>query len=113
MKANQIWYWAMLAVIFMRELALSVYQVALAVLIPQRTKHSGIVAIPLTVQSEFGIAMFANLITLTPGTTSLHISNEKQVLYAHVMQLEGDPVPQMITCFETPIRSAIGEGEPT
>ena len=102
--------WLALAGIFMRELLLSVHQVALTVLHPGRAARSGIVAIPLTVRSDAGIAMLANMITLTPGTTSLHISADRKVLYAHVMNLEGDPVAQIVDGFEARVCAALGEG---
>ncbi len=111
MMMRSVWNWLALAGLFMRELLLSVHQVACTVLQPQRAARSGIVAIPLTVRSDAGIAMLANMITLTPGTTSLHISSDRKVLYAHVMNLEGDPVAQIVDGFEVRVRAALGEGE--
>lgn len=109
MTLRSFWNWLVLAGLFMRELLLSVHQVALTVLRPQRAARSGIVAIPLTVRSDAGIALLANMITLTPGTTSLHVSTDRRVLYAHVMNLEGDPVAQIVDGFETRVRAALGE----
>ncbi len=103
------WNWIALAGIFVRELLLSVHQVALAVLWPGRVLQSGIVAIPLRVRSDAGIALFANMITLTPGTTSLHLSSDRRVLYAHVMNLEGDPVAQIVEGFERRVIAALNE----
>jgi len=110
MTMRSLWNWLALAGIFIRELLLSVHQVALTVLHPGRAARSGIVAIPLTVRSDAGIAMLANMITLTPGTTSLHISADRKVLYAHVMNLEGDPVAQIVDGFEARVCAALGEG---
>lgn len=103
------WSWLLLAGLFMRELLLSVYEVALTVLKPTRVAHSGIVAVPLAVRSDFGVALLANMITLTPGTTSLHVSDDKRWLYAHVMKLEGDPAADIADGFEHRVRLAIGE----
>ena len=61
MTMRSLWNWLALAGIFMRELLLSVHQVALTVLHPGRAARSGIVAIPLTVRSDAGIAMLANM----------------------------------------------------
>lgn len=112
MTIRSLWNWLRLAGLFMRELLLSVRDVALTVLNPGRVAHSGIVAIPLTVQSDFGIALLANMVTLTPGTTSLHVSNDKRWLYAHVMKLEGDPAAHIADGFERRVRLAIGEEVP-
>ncbi|WP_439587428.1 Na+/H+ antiporter subunit E [Hydrogenophaga sp.] len=106
---RSIWNWLVLGGLFMRELLLSVHQVALTVLRPGRTLRSGIVAIPLTVRSDAGIAMLANMVTLTPGTTSLHVSSDRRTLYAHVMNLEGDPVAQIVDGFEARVCAALGE----
>lgn len=111
MMIKSCWNWLALAGIFLRELLLSVHQVALTVLWPQRAVRSGIVAIPLSVRSDAGIALLANMITLTPGTTSLHVSPDRKVLYAHVMNLEGDPVAQIVDGFERRVIAALNEEE--
>jgi multicomponent Na+:H+ antiporter subunit E len=43
----------------------------------------GIVAIPITLESDAEITMLANLITLTPGTLSLDVSDDRRTLYVH------------------------------
>lgn len=48
-----------------------------------------VVAIPLDVKSDLGIMLLANLITLTPGTLSLEVSDDKKYLYVHTIYLEG------------------------
>jgi multicomponent Na+:H+ antiporter subunit E len=50
--------------------------------------NPAIVAVPLTVNTEMEITIFANLITLTPGTLSLDVSNDKKVIYVHTMYLK-------------------------
>lgn len=48
-----------------------------------------VVAIPLDITSDLGIMLLANLITLTPGTLSLEVSDDKKYLYVHTIYLEG------------------------
>ena len=48
----------------------------------------GIVAIPLDAKTDLEITMFANLITLTPGTLSLDVSEDRSTLYVHSMFVE-------------------------
>lgn len=92
--------WVILALLFCKELAKSVQDVVLNVLKPQRVTSSAIVAVPLDVQSELGIALLANMITLTPGTTSLHISDDKKCLYIHVMNYSENVVNDIKQGFE-------------
>jgi multicomponent Na+:H+ antiporter subunit E len=64
--------------------------VALIVIRPQLNIQPGIVAIPLDVKSDLGITLLANLITLTPGTVSLDMSNDRKTLYVHCIDIK-DP----------------------
>ncbi len=99
--------WILLIGIFFRELALSVFHVALAVLNPERVQSSGIVAVPLSLHSDMAISMLANMITLTPGTTSLHVSDDRRLLYVHVMDLSDDVVAQIKSGFEHRVKEAL------
>jgi multicomponent Na+:H+ antiporter subunit E len=99
--------WASLAGVFFRELFLSVKDVALTILQPQRVRQSAIVAVPLDVRSDLGISLLANMITLTPGTTSLHVSQDKKVLYVHVMNHSEDTVDQIKQGFERKVMEVL------
>jgi multicomponent Na+:H+ antiporter subunit E len=48
----------------------------------------GIIKIPLDVETNVEISLLANLITLTPGTLSIDVSDDKKVLYVHTMYVE-------------------------
>ncbi|WP_411035126.1 Na+/H+ antiporter subunit E [Shinella sp. BYT-45] len=74
-----------LLVLFLRELALSAFKVALLVASPKMALKPGIFAFPLTVDRDFEIALLANLITLTPGTLSVDVSEDRKVLYVHAL----------------------------
>ncbi|MDB5535676.1 MAG: Na+/H+ antiporter subunit [Devosia sp.] len=80
----------LLAVVFLYELLLSAIKVALVVMAPnlRAQLRPAIVAVPLTVKSDLEITLLANLITLTPGTLSIDVSDDKSVLYVHVLMLE-------------------------
>lgn len=64
--------------------------VARIVLNPRHAFRPGIIAIPLDVQSDAGITLLANLITITPGTVTLDISSDRRTLYIHVIDVQ-DP----------------------
>jgi multicomponent Na+:H+ antiporter subunit E len=48
----------------------------------------GIVKIPLTANTDLEITLLANLISLTPGTLSLDVSDDRKVLYVHAMYVK-------------------------
>lgn len=103
----QVRAWLVLGALFLRELAFSVRDVLAAVIDPHRIERSGIVAVPLDVRTDTGIALLANLVTLTPGTTSLHVSDDRKLLYVHVMNLSGDVVGQIKDGFERRVMEAL------
>ena len=83
-----------LASLFAYELVLSACRVAKIVLTPDLSHlHPGIFAYPLTVDRDFEITLLANIITLTPGTLSVDVSQDRRVLYVHALDV---PDPQAV-----------------
>ncbi|MEJ8473914.1 Na+/H+ antiporter subunit E [Roseibium algae] len=80
-----------LAVLFIYELVLSAWRVTMIVIQPKIDLQPGIIAYPLTVDKDFEITMLANLITLTPGTLSVDVSEDRKILYVHCIDV---PDPQ-------------------
>ena len=80
-----------LLMLFLKELALSAWKVAVLVASPKMRLKPGIFAFPLTVDRDFEITLLANLITLTPGTLSVDVSADRKVLYVHALDCS-DPV---------------------
>ncbi|QND49920.1 Na+/H+ antiporter subunit E [Rhizobium lusitanum] len=74
-----------LLLLFLRELAKSAWAVAVTVMSPRMDVKPGIFAFPLTVDRDFEIALLANLITLTPGTLSVDVSDDRKTLYVHAL----------------------------
>lgn len=74
-----------LALVFLYELVMSTVRVAITVLSPDMKLHPGIFAYKLKVDRDFEIALLANMITLTPGTLSVDVSEDKQYLYVHAI----------------------------
>ncbi len=73
---------------FSWELILSNLRIIYEVLTPGKNMRPGIVAFPLAAKTDLEITMFANLITLTPGTLSLDVSDDRSVLYVHAMYMK-------------------------
>lgn len=79
-----------LALLFLWELALSAIRVSALVLTPN-LKHKlspAIIAFPLTAKTDAEITLLANLITLTPGTLSVDVSDDRKHLYVHAIQVD-------------------------
>lgn len=76
-----------LVALFVYELVLSATRVAILVMQPnlRQKLRPAIVAFPLTVKSNAEITLLANLITLTPGTLSVDVSDDGKVLYVHAL----------------------------
>ena len=73
---------------FGKELLVSNLKVLWDVITPQHISRPGIIGLPLDARTDLEIMLVANLISLTPGTLSLDLSEDKRVLYVHVMFLD-------------------------
>jgi multicomponent Na+:H+ antiporter subunit E len=73
---------------FIYELIKANLEVAYEVITPKFGMTAGIVKVPLDAKSDLEITFLANLISLTPGTLSLDVSDDKKVLYVHSMYIK-------------------------
>jgi len=73
---------------FGKELLVSNLKVLWDVITPQHISRPGIIGIPLDARTDAEIMLVANLISLTPGTLSLDLSEDRRILYIHVMFLD-------------------------
>jgi multicomponent Na+:H+ antiporter subunit E len=79
-----------LAGYFLYELVLSSFRVMWEVITPRHSSRPGIIGIELAARTDLEIMLVANMISLTPGTLSLDLSDDRRVLYVHFMFLD-DP----------------------
>lgn len=63
-------------------------QVAYDVITPKYFFRPGIVRYPLNAESDFEINLLSTLISLTPGTLIMDVSEDKKALYIHAMYLK-------------------------
>ena len=73
---------------FGKELLVSNLRVLWDVITPHHISRPGIIGIPLDARTDAEIMLVANLISLTPGTLSLDLSEDRRLLYIHVMFLD-------------------------
>lgn len=77
--------WLRVGSTFVAELAKSTVATIRAVLGAPERLRPAILGVPLDVRSAGGTVLFADMVTLTPGTTSLEVSADGRTLYVHVL----------------------------
>ena len=85
---RRVWKGITLILFFLKELVVSSVRVAIDVMRPGFRMKSGVVDIPLTVTSDLEITLLANMISLTPGTLSLEVSDDRKELFIHAMYID-------------------------
>jgi multicomponent Na+:H+ antiporter subunit E len=70
---------------FTKELVVSSWRVARDVVKPLPEMRPGVVGIPIDAETDLEITLLANVISLTPGTLSLDVSEDRKTLYIHAM----------------------------
>jgi multicomponent Na+:H+ antiporter subunit E len=73
---------------FLKELFIASLVVAWDVITPRSHVESGVIALPLDAKTDIEITILASLISLTPGTLSLDVSEDKTVLYVHAVYIK-------------------------
>ncbi len=76
-----------LILLFIKELILSNFEILKIVLKPKFDAKPGIFALPIELEKDWEIAVLSNLITLTPGTLVIDVSDDKKTLYIHAMDV--------------------------
>ncbi len=79
-----------LAFLFVYELIVSSLRVVWDVITPTHLSRPGIIAMPLDAKGDGEVLLVANLISLTPGSLSLDVSDDRKTLYVHAMFID-DP----------------------
>src|SRR5690606_22032009 len=73
---------------FLYEMIRANLQVAFDVLTPRFFMTPGIVKYPMNARTDAEINLLSTIISLTPGTLILDVSEDRKVLYIHVMYLK-------------------------
>lgn len=75
-------------IFYFKELFFSSFVLARDILWPARQFKHGIVAVDIDIQSDFGILLFSNLLSMTPGTLTIELTPERDRIYIHTMYLD-------------------------
>jgi multicomponent K+:H+ antiporter subunit E len=79
---------ARLGLVVLHDIVVSNLVVARLVLGPQRRLRPGFAWIPLDIRNPHGVAAFAGIITMTPGTVSSDLSADGRFLLVHFLDLD-------------------------
>lgn len=74
-----------LILFFTKELLVANLRVAYDVITPMTYMRSCIVGVPLDAKTDIEITIFACMVSLTPGTLSLVLSEDKSILFVHAI----------------------------
>jgi multicomponent Na+:H+ antiporter subunit E len=76
--------------LFIKEVIKGSIRIGYDIVTPRHYMHPGIIAVPLDAKTDLEITLLANSITLTPGTTSIALSDDRAYLYVYNVYLEED-----------------------
>ena len=89
-RVRRVWRLLPFAGVVLADIVTANLRVARAVLIPVDRLHPGFARVPLDLRTDLGIAVLANTISLTPGTLSADLTEDRRELVVHYLD-ERDP----------------------
>jgi multicomponent K+:H+ antiporter subunit E len=102
---------AVLAATVLWDIVVSNVQVARLILGPERRIHPRFVWLPLALRDPHAIATLAGIITMTPGTLSADLTEDRRFLLVHALNVtdEAALVATIKTRYEAPLRRVFEE----
>lgn len=74
--------------LFVKEVVKGSLKIGYDIITPSHYMTPGIIAVPLDAKTDIEITLLANSITLTPGTTSLAVSEDRSTLYVYNVYID-------------------------
>ena len=93
-------------VVVLYDIIVANVSVAIKVLGPLKSLRPGFVEFPVDLDDDFAIALLASTISLTPGTVSADVSQDRQTLLIHALDVD-DPaalVAEIKQRYERPLK---------
>jgi len=75
---------------FLREMIKANLRVAYDVITPTWYMKPGVIAVPLLAKTDIEVLFVTSLISLTPGTLVIDVSDDRRVLFIHAMFLQDE-----------------------
>ncbi|ODC02488.1 Na+/H+ antiporter subunit E [Terasakiispira papahanaumokuakeensis] len=88
------------------DILLANIEVAKLILGPQRKLKPAFIEVPLDLVGDFPITILASTITLTPGTVSANVSEDRRHLLLHCLRVEDEKalIQEIKTRYEAPLK---------
>ena len=92
------------------DIIVSNVEVAIQVVGPLRKLQPGFIVIPLDTSEPLPITLLASSISLTPGTVSVEVAEDRSHLYVHVLNLadEAKTIATIKQRYEKPLKEMFG-----
>ena len=82
---RKIYYSLVFVVIYLTKLVQANLYIAYDILTPNLKVNPSFIKVPLVLKSEFGMLLFSNLLSMTPGSLSIDITQDRQYMWVHVL----------------------------
>ena len=82
---RKIFYILEFFVYYLFQLVRSNIQLAYIILSPKMNIKSGFIDVPLSLNSDLGLLLFSNLVSMTPGSLVTNISENRETATVHVL----------------------------
>jgi multisubunit Na+/H+ antiporter MnhE subunit len=86
-KLKLLYYIPEFIVFYLAELVKANFYIAYIILSPKMKTQPGFIEFPLKIKSPAGLLLFSNLISMTPGSLSAEISEDKKTLLIHALMI--------------------------
>lgn len=104
---RRIWAIIKLVMLFMKELWLANVQVFMLIIKPKLDIQPAIFRYPTRLTNDWEITLLSSLITLTPGTVVMNVSEDKKTLYVHTLHV--DDIEEAVSSIRDSFEKAILE----
>jgi multisubunit Na+/H+ antiporter MnhE subunit len=84
------YYYLEFLVFYLYKLVESNLIIAYDILTPKMRGNPVFLRVPLFLESNLGLLLFSNLISMTPGTLSIDIDENRKILLVHVLYSKGE-----------------------
>lgn len=84
-----------LSLFFLKELIMANLKIAYDIITPRFFMNPAIIALPLKATSDLEISLLANMLTLTPGSLSVDVSEDRTELYVHLLYAADEDVESL------------------